>query len=373
MLDKEQEVQDENKVAPKKEAVEQQLEEPPEKEPAVTEIDIAAIGDLLIHSRVYNDAETEDGYNFMPMLEEVKPFLEKPTITIANQETMIGGAEMGLSTYPQFNSPYELADAIQEIGVDLVTIANNHTLDRGEEAVQNAINYYEEIGMEYTGGFKNEEDQDTIRVIETEENIDVAFLSYTYGTNGIPIPEGKDYLVNLIDRDKIKQDVEKAEEVADLTVVSYHFGNEYERLPSEEQKDLAQFSANLGVEVVIGHHPHVLQPIEWLQSENGEETLVVYSLGNFLSGQDAFFRRIGGMLQFSVEKTVEGSEESIRVHSPAFLPTFVDINITDQGMRDFEVLPLKDAPADVLPEADRHYEEIKTHMSQWEDNINWIE
>lgn len=333
--------------------------------PVLTEIDITAIGDLLIHSRVYEDAEVDGGYDFRPMLQSVESYLKSSTITIANQETITGGAEIGLSTYPSFNSPYELADNLKEVGVDLVTMANNHTLDRGEEAIQNAITHYEEIGMKYTGSFKDKEDREKIRVIETDENISVAFLSYTYGTNGIPVPEGKDYLVNLIDEQRIKADVKKAEKLADVTVLSYHFGNEYERMPNGYQKELAQFASDLGVEVVIGHHPHVLQPIDWIEGKNGNQTLVAYSLGNFLSGQDKLYRRIGGIFQFKVEKKVDQKSESIRIHTPAFLPTFVQYEMNGGRMTNFAVLPFHEVTEEQLPDHQVKWDEIKAHMSQW--------
>src|SRR5690625_413237 len=166
----------------------------------VEEITISAIGDILIHSRVYDDAKEGKGYNFLPMLEHVKNYLGDTTITFANQETMIGGTEIGLSTYPAFNSPTEVGDALKAMGVNIVSLANNHTLDRGEKAIQHAIQHWEKIDMMYVGAYKNAEDQSRLRVMETEEGISVAFLAYTYGTNGIPVADGKDYLVNLIDK-----------------------------------------------------------------------------------------------------------------------------------------------------------------------------
>ncbi|MGN8647734.1 CapA family protein [Gracilibacillus sp. HCP3S3_G5_1] len=333
------------------------------------EISIAAIGDLLIHERVYNDAWNGERYDFLAMLEPVQGYLNEPDITIANQETIMGGEEIGLSDYPQFNSPFELGDDLRKVGVDIVTMANNHTLDRGEEAILNAIDYYQKIGMHYTGSFKNEEDKQTIRVLETEEGISVAFLSYTYGTNGIPIPDGKDYLVNLIDLEQIEQEVTEAGELADVTIVSYHFGEEYQRLPNQEQKDLAQFAADLGADVVIGHHPHVLQPIEWVEGKNGKQTLVAYSLGNFLSGQYELDRRIGGILQFTIEKDGTG----IKVHSPSFLPTFVHFEMVNDKMTDIRVIPLKDVSDQQLPNVFDHLAEIKEHLSQNIDEIQFIE
>ncbi|QGH33102.1 CapA family protein [Gracilibacillus salitolerans] len=333
------------------------------------EISIAAIGDLLIHDRVYDDGWNGERYDFLSMIEPVQEYLKQPDITMANQETIMGGEEIGLSTYPQFNSPFELGDDLQEVGVDIVTMANNHTLDRGEEAIYNAIDYYDKIGMHYTGSFKSKEDQRTVRVLETDVGISVAFLSYTYGTNGIPVPSGKDYLVNLINRDQIEREVTEAKELADVTIVSYHFGEEYQRLPNQQQKDLAQFAADLGAEVVIGHHPHVLQPIDWLEGKDGNQTLVAYSLGNFLSGQYELYRRIGGILQFSITK--DGS--NVKVHSPSFLPTFVQFDLIDDTITDLQVLPLKDVSDQQLPDASNHLAEIKEHLSQNVEELQFIE
>lgn len=334
-----------------------------------TSITVAAIGDMLIHEPVYRDAQTEDGYDFTPMLHHVKQYLQAPTVTIANQETMIGGEALGLSTYPQFNSPFEVGDALKAVGVDAVTLANNHTLDRGEEAIQRAIEHWETIDMMYTGAYKDEEDQKHIRVQETDEGISLAYLSYTYGTNGIPTPMGKDYLVNRIDREKIAKDMAVAKEKADAVIVSLHFGTENERMPNEEQKELAQYTADLGADVIIGHHPHVLQPVEWLTGENGKQTLVAYSLGNFLSSQQEYYQRIGGMLQFSIRKTSQGDDAQVTVEEPAFLPTFM--SYTD--FKDYQVLPMFDLTNKDLSGASNAYEAIKAHLSQWMPELQFIE
>ncbi|WP_058305796.1 CapA family protein [Gracilibacillus massiliensis] len=336
------------------------------------EITVAAIGDLLIHSRVYDDAWNGENYDFTSMLEPVAEYLEQPTITMANQESIMGGEEIGLSNYPQFNSPFELADNIKKMGIDIVTMANNHTLDRGEQAIDNAIEHYEKIDMMYTGSFKSEADKEEIRVIETTEGISVAFLSYTYGTNGIPVPNGKDYLVNMIDRKIIEKEVNKAQNSADVTIVSYHFGQEYQRTPNQEQKDLAQFTADLGVDVIVGHHPHVLQPIEWLEGKDGNQTLVAYSLGNFLSGQYELYRRIGGILEFKVSKETKG-ESNIKIHSPSFLPTFVSFERSGEMLSNIEVLPLKDVDDNQLSNASGYFEEMKKHLSQNVDHLKFIE
>lgn len=354
------------------EIVDEPIEEPdPEPEPIVEEITVSAIGDMLIHSRVYNDAKSGNGYNFMPMLTEIEKYLQETTISFANQETMIGGVEHGLSTYPAFNSPTEVGDALKEIGISIVSLANNHTLDRGEAVIQSAIKHWEKIDMHYVGSYKDEEDQQRIRVVKTDEGIDVAFLAYTYGTNGIPIPEGKEYLVNLIDRDKISANIKEAKELADVVIVSLHFGNEYEMMPSEEQKELVQFVADEGAHAVLGHHPHVLQPVEWVQGSNEHPLLVVYSLGNFLSGQEEFERKTGGILQFSIEKVtdVAADEVEIKVHSPRFLITYNASN----GNTNYRVLPMFSAPESVLTNRASRYEEMKAHMAQWIPELEFIE
>ncbi len=349
--------------------VEEEPEEPEEPETVTQEISIAAVGDILVHSSVYEDARTESGYDFMPMFENVKPFLDDTTITIANQETMIGGTDLGLSTYPRFNSPYEVGDALKGIGVDVVSIANNHTLDRGEQAVQNAISHWEKIDMMYTGAYKDDLDRQNIRVMETEEGIDVAFLSFTYGTNGIPVPEGKDYLVNLIDQEKIVADIEAAKKLSDVVILSLHFGTEYQRMPNQEQIDLVQLAADHGVTAVIGHHPHVLQPVDWVEGKNGNKTFVSYSLGNFISAQDEFYRQIGGVVQFDIEVTTTGEEKTVEVQDPKFLPTYVKY----QNWSNYQVLPMYQLTDEDLPNAAEHYEEIKQHMSQLVPELTFIE
>lgn len=330
------------------------------------ELTIAAIGDLLIHDRVYEQARTETGFDFMPMVDGIKDYLMEVDIATANQETMIGGEQHGLSSYPQFNSPQEVGDMVSELGVDIVNLANNHTLDRGEAIVYSALDYWDELGVLYTGAYRNQEDQAEIRVIE-ENNISVSFLGYSYGTNGIPVPDGKDYLINLIDQEQITQDVERAKEISDVVVMHLHFGDEYVRMPNMFQQELVQYVADLGVDIVFGHHPHVLQPTDWIESEAGQETFVIYSLGNFLSGQDQHDRQIGGIMELTIKKEITSSDETITLETPRFLPTYVDI---DDGYR---IFPMKDLTDDRLAGAADHYQEIKTHMSQWMPELDFFE
>jgi poly-gamma-glutamate synthesis protein (capsule biosynthesis protein) len=313
---------------------------------------LSAIGDVLIHDRVYNPAHIGNGkYNFISHLKQVKPYLEKVDITVANQESMIGGTKIGLSSYPSFNSPHEVGDALKHSGVDIVTLANNHTLDRGEDAIQSAITYWNKIGLHYTGSYVSAEDQKRIRIIE-KNGIIFSFLAYTYGTNGIKPPNDKQYLVNLIDENKIKKDISSAKGISDVVVVSLHFGKEYQRLPNEEQIQLAKQLAQAGADIIIGHHPHVLQPMEWIKREDGRRSIVAYSLGNFFSGQTGDYKDIGGIMQIKVDKIVKNDETIITLKEPSFIPTFVDSN--------YYVTPLA-----MITGKESLYNEIRNHMRKW--------
>jgi poly-gamma-glutamate capsule biosynthesis protein CapA/YwtB (metallophosphatase superfamily) len=356
-------VEEKKRSAPEKQSTEQmEKPKPVEVEPVekTTSLSLAAVGDILIHDTVYNKALLQSGlYDFNPNFALVQSYLTAPDIAMANQETMIGGTQLGLSSYPSFNSPHEVGDALKDNGVDLVTLANNHTLDRGEKAILNALNYWNEIGVTYTGAFTSIEDQQNTRLLKRND-ISLSFLSYTYGTNGIPVPSGKGHLVNLIEEERIKSDIAQAKKLSDAVVVSLHFGNEYERMPNDFQKSLAKIVAEAGADIIIGHHPHVLQPVEWITASDGTKTFVAYSLGNFLSGQRRDYKDIGGIVELTVTKKVKGNDKSIEISNPKFLPTYVD--------RDFVIHPMKD-----LPDLKMAYEEIKTHMKQWVPELAFYE
>lgn len=324
-------------------------------------ITVGAIGDILIHDPVYKDAFNGAAYDFNPMFAPVKSILEMPDVLTANQESMLGGTELGLSGYPMFNSPHEVADALVGTGVDIVSTANNHTLDKGEKGIQSEAAYLDSIGLPHVGSFLDEKDRQTLRIL-TKNGIKLAFLSYTYGTNGIPVPKGKDYLVNLIDRNLMKEEIHRARKEADVVVMSIHWGNEYQRTPTNEQKDLAAFLANEGVDIIFGSHPHVLQPMEWIQTVDGRKTFVIYSLGNFISAQYGDYKDIGGLAAVDITKHIsEKGTTSIELSNAAFYPTFV----TSQRYHQFRVVPLEEAAAFGLQNAVVKYDEIQNHMAQW--------
>lgn len=326
----------------------------------VETVKIGAIGDILIHDTVYEDAFLNPGYDFKPMLSHVRQFLLEPDLLLANQETLLGGEEIGLSSYPMFNSPVEVGDALIDAGVDIVSNANNHSLDRSEKGVLASLSNMEASGLPYVGSFKDDADKQELRILN-KNGVRVSYLSYTYGTNGIPVPIGKDHLVNLIDREAMKAEIHRARTESDIIVMSIHWGNEYQRFPTIDQKELAQFLVDEGVDIIFGHHPHVLQPMEWLNAADGRKAFVVYSLGNFLSGQMWDYKDIGGLATIEVTKTITPEGDKIVLQNPEFLPTFV----SSSRQSNYRVVPLEEAGQFGLAEAKSKYNEIMEHMTQF--------
>lgn len=325
-----------------------------------TKLTLSAIGDILIHDWVYEDAYSKTGYNFKPMFEPIKSQLQKPDILLANQETVLGGVEIGLSSYPMFNSPQEVGDALIDAGVDIVSTANNHSLDKGEKGIQSSIVYYEKVGLPYVGFFKSKEDQEKLRILN-KNGVKLAFLSYSYGTNGIPVPKGKDYLVNLIDKEKMSSEIHKARKAADVVVMSIHWGNEYQRYPSDQQEQLGQFLVEEGVDIVFGHHPHVLQPMKMVKTQDNRNAFIIYSLGNFISGQMRDYKDIGGIATIEITKNISQNGTKVDISNPKFEPTYV----SSKHLRQYRVVPLQNAGSYGLKNAPKQYEEIMFHMTQW--------
>lgn len=283
------------------------------KEDEVYKISLVMGGDSLIHDRVYLANYIDGEYDFYYPLSEVKDYVSNFDLAYYNSETLLGGEEFGLSSYPEFNSPTEVGDAFIDAGFNLVSLATNHTLDgyysKGSDIVIASrvywLNKYKTDGVISAGSYKSKEDKDEI-VIGEINNISYALLSYTYGTNGIEIGEKEAYLVNYIDKDKIKNDVLKYRDKVDLLMVAIHWGTEYMYNPTSDQVDLAHYLADLDVDIVIGNHAHVIEPIEWI-----DDTLVTYALGNLISGQYFSVQTLTGALcSIDITKTVDENGNS---------------------------------------------------------------
>lgn len=251
------------------------------------EINLVMVGDMLMHERVMASGLQEDGsYNFDHLFIHVQGKIESADLALVNQETILGGTELGLSGYPCFNSPYELGVAEVEAGFDVILHGTNHTLDKGKKGVLNCINFWEENypGIAWLGMNDSQEMQDSEIFVYEQNGMKIAILNYTYGTNGITTPADMPYLVNYMEEEKVIADIQKAEEVADFTVVCPHWGNEYYLGVASTQKAWTEIFLEYGVDLVLGTHPHVIEPVEWVFDDEGHEMLVYYSLGNFVNG-----------------------------------------------------------------------------------------
>ncbi len=272
-----------------------------------------AVGDNLIHSYIYKQAQERtsgNGYDFEYAYAEVAPHIASPDVAILNQEVIIS-KEHNVSSFPCFNSPPELAEEMVDIGFDVFNIATNHSLDKGEAGLINNINIWKEFGVIATGAYLNEEDMNPIRT-NTVNGITVAYISFTEYTNGLSLPEDSEViLVRAHDEALLESRIKQARELADFVVVSAHWGVEYTHEPTDYQKQLAGKLGEWGADVIIGTHPHVIQPVEYITNSDGRKTLVAYSLGNFISTQDEGPRMLGGKLDFEFVKNNITGETSI--------------------------------------------------------------
>jgi len=258
-------------------------------------VSLIMAGDALIHSSVYDDAYEDGKYNFDKMLSLIKPIVKEHDLAFYNQETILGGTSLGLSSYPAFNSPQEVGEAFTSAGFNLVSLANNHTLDIGKKGVISANNYWKtKKDVLTSGSYNTKKERDNIKIKETN-GIKYTLLSYTTTTNGIK--PSNDYYVNVYDEQQVKKDIDMVKDKVDLLLVSMHWGTEYSKEITKEQEDIAKYLSSLGVNIIIGHHPHVIEPIDYIN-----DTLVIYSLGNFISGQSGLDRRIGMMVSVDIEK-----------------------------------------------------------------------
>ena len=273
-------------------------------EPTATpapEITLIMVGDILLHTPVAESAKTEDGYDFSAVFDNIQEEIQEADLALVNQEVIIGGAELGLSGYPSFNAPFELGDALSEAGFDVILHATNHTLDKGKRGLLNCMDFWRENYPEKAvlGIHDSAEDQQEIYVYE-QDGIRIAILNYTYGTNGIALPENMPYAVDLLEKERVISDLEEAQGLADFVIVCPHWGTEYMLEETQTQREWAQLFADNGADLVLGTHPHVIEPVEWV-----DDTLVYYSLGNFVNwtsgtGEGVANRMVGGMARVTV-------------------------------------------------------------------------
>lgn len=282
-----------------------------------TVVSFMGVGDNLIHDTVYKDALQEDGtYDFTDMYANFSEDLKNTDIKFINQETVLGGVDLGLSGYPTFNSPTEIAKNLESVGFNLVNLASNHCLDRMEQGIANELAAFDETNIVHDGVYNTQEEFDTIPTF-TKNGITFSFLAYTYGTNGIQ--PTYTYNVSYFDDAQIQSDVQRAKEISDVVIVSAHWGDENTFEPNDFQKHYAQLFADCGVDVVIGTHPHTIQPVEWIEGSEGNKMLCVYSLGNFIGGMLTTDNAIGGEIKFDFIK----KGENISIENVEWIPTII--------------------------------------------------
>lgn len=353
------------------------------------EASLIAVGDYLIHSSVYKDANrlaNGDGYDFKPMISYIKEIVSNYDIAYYNQETILGGSELGLSDYPTFNSPYEAGDAMLDAGFNLVSLATNHTMDSGKKAVENSCKYWQSKENVLTAGsYCSEEERNKINIKEIN-NIKYTMLNYTYGTNGMPV--ANDYLVNVWPTDidninnpekdtkyqaykkQVKEDIDKVKDKVDFLIVAMHWGVEYTHEPTAYEKDMASYLASLGVNLIIGTHPHVIQPVTWI-----DDTLVIYSLGNFISAQyqnkstcTNYKCTTELMTSLKIEKDIKNNQTSVKITN---VENELLYNYYNQSTwRNFKVIPFSNPKIkEYLPNYKEIYNTYKAVVQKMDNEI----
>lgn len=310
-----------------------------------TTINMALTGDIMCHNTIYNDAfnKQSNTYDFSYIFDDIKYNIQTADIAIGNLETTFAGSSRGYSSYPTFNTPENLAYTLKKVGFDVLSTANNHCYDKGYSGVESTIDYLDDADISHTGTFKSKEEQNKI-LIKNVKGIKIAFLSFTYGTNGITIPSDKSYSVNLIDKDLIQKQLDLTKEQnPDMICVSMHWGIEYQTTPNSEQKDLADFLLKNGTDIIIGNHPHVLQNFEkkeiTLDDGTIKDGLVIYSLGNFLADQNKKYTRDSAIMNVRITKDENGK---IKINTVKYIPTYIYKN-PSKSTQKFEIINISNA------------------------------
>lgn len=314
----------------------------PVPQPRTDHVTIIAAGDNLYHDVMMRDGEEGD---YESAYSEIKSLLLKADIAFINQETLLAGGSFGFSGYPRFNAPQALGRAVAAAGFSVVNHATNHIMDRGEEAVIATLEFWDSVPGITVLGIRRSEEERSRPVLMTKNNITVGFLSYTYGTNGIPVPEDRDFLVSLIDTGIMEGEIDALRPLCDFLVVSMHWGEEYSGSYSREQEKLAAFLAEHLVDLVIGHHPHVLQSVELIPRPDGENMLCFYSLGNLISAQTQNAALLGALAYVKIEKISFPQGERARIAEAGAIPT---VTHYEKNYSNFRVYSLYDYTEELL-------------------------
>lgn len=299
--------------------------------PEVKTVKLAVVGDIMVHDYQYNEAydPATDTYDFMHNFQDAKEYFAGNDLVIGNLELTFGGTDRPYSSFPCFNTPDRFLDAVKDAGFNLLTTANNHSMDTGKAGLIRTLDKLDAYGIEHFGTYRSQEERDRI-FYKDVNGIRFAFLSYTYSTNGIPVPD--DYLVNLLEEDLLVADIQEARKNADVVVVMPHMGNEYETYPRDIFVQWADLMFEAGADIVLASHPHVLQKMEYRKVDHGNgihDGFIIYSLGNFISSQTTPPRNASIILHLTVEQV---AEEPPNVTEVSFVPIWTQFrNAADEN------------------------------------------
>lgn len=344
--------------------------------PTTRKVTLLAVGDIMMHQSQLDASYNKktNTYDFSKFFVNIKPYLKDADIVYANLETPVAGKDLKYSGYPKFNAPTEILDEMKSNYFTHVSLANNHTLDRGVAGLINTIKNVEEVGLV---GFGTREGTSTNYKITEKNGLKIGFLSYTYDTNGLTLPKGKAGMISYINKEQIVKDIsDLKKQNVDVVTIALHFGIEYKLQENSAQRDLAQLACNSGADIILGDHPHVLQPIVFLNdkiSASNRKCLAIYSLGNFISGMSNPYTDLGGILKVEIEKKAvvgggagggesgvdnsgivdnRGINEGVNSEgetlslTPSFFATWVKRGTDKTGSKYYTVLPLD---ADKIP------------------------
>ena len=319
------------------------------------------VGDVLIHQAVLNDADPdEDGnYEFRSMFSYIEPMLKNYDVRYCNQESTIGGRNLGISAYPGFNSPDEIGKILVDMGFNMVSLANNHSLDRGVQAVNYSNEFWKDRNIIIAGTYNSQAERDTIEIHE-KNGIKFAFLSYTTISNA-SVPNN--YILNMYSNERASADVNKAKELgAEVIIVAMHWGTEYTNEETYSQQQIAEYLSNLGVNLIIGAHPHVVEPITYIN-----DTLVIYSLGNFISNQ-LFLNENAGTGMYATVDIVVDKDGKVTFENLDYelILSYMENNTSvANNSRNFKVIPYSKLTDKLLPNYKAIQAELEGYVERY--------
>ena len=324
-------------------------------------VDLIAVGDNLYHLMITNSGLQEDGsYNYDGIYANIRDYINEADIRVLNQEVVLTSDRTQWTNFPVFGAPIECGEAVVNAGFNVITHATNHSWDKGRAIAQEDIDFWQsQEGVLLTGMYDSQEDYDNI-VIGEYNGVKVAFLNYTQNLNGFSLPSDAKFMVKLLDMELVKEDIAKAREQADIVIVFPHWGEEYQTTPSWYQKSLAQQIADAGADLIIGTHPHVIQPLEILTSADGREVPCYYSLGNFVSNMPWNETYVEALAKVRIKK--EGSKVSIESVEAVPLVNYRGIEM------DYSVYLLEDYTTEIS-QTQRKWEITPTYVENFFDGV----